>query len=178
MELREQNATRPGTALGEQIRERREALGLTLRAAGAKAGLSHAYIGSIERGRDVAASPETLAKLAYALQMPPGWLGIEAPDEDLLQLPVSARRHLLALRRVREALERLARIDVRVDAAQAATAAEAASQATAEGAAKLELLAADLEAEAQEEEQAVLDRFRALEAPATAASRSHHDDYY
>lgn len=165
--------------IGKMVRKRREELGLTLRAAGAKAGLSHAYVGSIERGRDVAASPETLAKLAYALQMSPEWLGLETPDEDVAHLPVVDRRHALALRRAGAALRRLKQVDIKVDAEQAAMGIEAASRITAESAAKLELLAGDLETEAQEEEAAVIERYHAIDHAAQATSeRVHDDDYY
>jgi hypothetical protein len=70
---------------------------------------------------------------------------------------------------------------MRIDAEHAAAGIEAATRASAENAAKLELFAEDLEAEADREEGAVIERYRSIERPAAPPVRpvpQPADDYY
>ena len=57
--------------LGETLRARREALGLSLRAAAERAGISPAHLSEVERGRKEPSLPK-LAALAEALDTTPG----------------------------------------------------------------------------------------------------------
>ena len=57
--------------LGETLRARREELGLSLRAAAERAGISPAHLSEVERGRKEPSLPK-LAALAHALDTTPG----------------------------------------------------------------------------------------------------------
>jgi transcriptional regulator with XRE-family HTH domain len=63
-------------ALGDALRSRREGLGLSLRAAGERAGISPAHLSEVERGRKEP-SLAKLAALSRALETTPGELFLD-----------------------------------------------------------------------------------------------------
>jgi transcriptional regulator with XRE-family HTH domain len=54
---------------GDFIRDRREALGITLRHVAGQIGVSGAYMSKMERGLDTPPSPDKIARLAGVLQV-------------------------------------------------------------------------------------------------------------
>ena len=59
--------------MGARLFEARQAAGLTLRALGEKAGLSHTAVNGIEKGHQIPAA-DTIEALAQALGVSPCWL--------------------------------------------------------------------------------------------------------
>lgn len=93
-------------ALGDAIRARRVALGLSLSQAAAGAGCTKSYLSQIETGyRDAPPSREILESLERALRLEPGALVAHAA---LLSLPDALRSEVASLRAQRDRAQALA----------------------------------------------------------------------
>jgi transcriptional regulator with XRE-family HTH domain len=105
--------TKQAKELGQQLRDRRERLGLSTHRLAAKAGMTQPTVVRIEQGRFAAPGPDKLARIASVLELKLADLyahaGYLVPDElpDLesylaakyRHLPESAREQLAALAR-------------------------------------------------------------------------------
>lgn len=83
-------------ALGDRVRKRRKALGMTAKAVAKAAGVSTSYISQVERGHQEDPSLPTLRRLADALSMDlHTLLGGQAPAGDGPPIPASLRELVL-----------------------------------------------------------------------------------
>ncbi|HWE63389.1 MAG TPA: helix-turn-helix transcriptional regulator [Chloroflexota bacterium] len=81
------------TNLGERVRKRRRALGLTAKALAKAAGVSTSYISQVERGHQKDPSLPAVRRLADALSMDMhALLGAPAPASDPPQVPAPLRQ--------------------------------------------------------------------------------------
>jgi transcriptional regulator with XRE-family HTH domain len=111
------------SAIGSEIRRRRNQLGLSQTAAALEADLARRTWMAIEKGRR-RANPETLAKIERALQMPAGSLGAFSVVQPTDEMAAIKRNlvEMIDLLGTREELEqaRLALAHTRFEAAKAA----------------------------------------------------------
>jgi transcriptional regulator with XRE-family HTH domain len=85
-------AKEQASGLGERVRKRRKALGLTAKSLAKAAGVSTSYISQVERGHQEDPSLPALRRLAEALKMDlHALLGGPAPSTDTLTVPASLR---------------------------------------------------------------------------------------
>ena len=73
-----------GKELAQKIKERRKELGINQRQASRMAGLSQGFFSQLESGRDFKASPETITKLCYILNVEPKFFGTPYSEKELL----------------------------------------------------------------------------------------------
>jgi transcriptional regulator with XRE-family HTH domain len=80
------------SGLGDRVRKRRKALGLTAKSLAKAAGVSTSYISQVERGHQEDPSLPALRRLADALSMDlHALLGAQAPSADAALVPISLR---------------------------------------------------------------------------------------
>ena len=85
-------AKEQASSLGERVRRRRKALGLTAKSLAKAAGVSTSYISQVERGHQEDPSLPALRRLADALKMDlHALLGGAAPGADTSPVPASLR---------------------------------------------------------------------------------------
>jgi transcriptional regulator with XRE-family HTH domain len=101
------------SALGDRVRKRRKALGLTAKALAKAAGVSTSYISQVERGHQQDPSLPALRRLADALSMDlHALLGAQATKGEPASIPGALRELAEEFRLGPETLEMLAAVQI------------------------------------------------------------------
>lgn len=101
------------TGLGDRVRKRRRALGLTAKALAKSVGVSTSYISQVERGHQKDPSLPALRRLAEALSMDMHvLLGAPAPSIEVVQVPAALRELAEEYQLPNEVVHTLAAINI------------------------------------------------------------------
>lgn len=106
-------AKEQASGLGERVRKRRKALGLTAKAIAKASGVSTSYISQVERGHQEDPSLPALRRLADALNMDlHALLGAPAPSAETMPVPASLQELAVEYAVPSEVVAMLSHIDI------------------------------------------------------------------